>query len=453
MDSGKRYDVQFVTKLEGYSIPDKVFQLPGNATNGHLNQVVKSYLPQDIVNEITFDFLILGDLFRFTLDEHLEEISATTGSVHSAEKVIEIVYFIRKSPPQPEDSLLHDDWVSSIDVCDQYILSGCYDGSLSIWSINGKHLVSIPGHEAPVKAAKWIDLSRIPDVTSFPCRITDKSVAFLSTSHDETMKIWLWSPEMEDKVECVFLCRGHTRTVNCADVNMDLIATGGVDCILKIWSAVPSSSDSSDQENDQSTSKASKKKRKSTDPIPGKPCDKVPLISLLGHTEQISGVVWMSEKSTTGNSATAPELVTASLDNTLRIWDIEMSEVKRKVAGSKGFLAVDYSPVSNLLVTGSADRHVRIWDVRTNDDTSPVKSVHTSHFGWVSCVSWSDEEYYFVSGSYDNTVKYWDIRSLRAPLYDLLGHKDKVLAVKWHSASKMIVTGSADNQVKRFIAK
>lgn len=452
MESGKRFDVQFLTKQEEYSIPDKVIQVPGSSSTEQLNQVVKSYLDEEQIGGVTFDFLVSSQLLRLPLEDHLEEISASTGSVSSAEKVIEIEYFVKQAAPEPKDSLLHDDWVSAVDVCDQYILSGCYDGNVNIWSIGGKHMVTIPAHTAPVKAVRWIDLSKLPDAKSFPRQITNKSVAFLSTSHDETVKIWVWSPELVSFADCVYVCRGHTRTVTCADVNLDLIATGGVDCFLKIWSVLPSSGDSSDQENDQSTSKSNKKLRKSTDPIAGKSCDKVPIITLSGHSEQINGIVWMSDKSTTGNSSAAPEIVTASLDNTLRVWDIEVSEVKRTLAGSKGFLAVDYSPAANLLVTGSADRHVRVWDVRT-DDISPVKSVHTSHNRWISCVSWSNSENYFVSGSYDNVVKYWDIRSTKAALYDLLGHKDKILSVRWHAPTQMIVSGSADNQVKRFIVK
>lgn len=446
MDSGRRFDVRFITKQEEYVIPDKVIQVPGNATIDQLNQIVATFLPD--ASDVTFDFLVSDQLLRLPLENHLEEISAATGSITTTEKVTEIEYFVKEGAPEPKDSLLHDDWVSSVDVCDQYILSGCYDGRVNIWTIEGKHMVTIPAHEAPIKAVRWIDLTKLPDSKSFPRKLTSKSVAFLSTSHDETIKIWLWSSESKEHADCVFVCRGHTRTVSCADVDMDLIATGGVDCNLKIWSAVSSTGDSSDQENDQSTSQSNKKKRKTTDPISDKTCAKVPIITISGHTEQINGVVWMSNRSA---SASSPEVVTAALDNTMRVWDIEMSEVKRTIVGSKGFLAIDYSPLANLLVTGSADRHVRIWDIR-DSDCSPVKSVHTSHNGWVSSVCWSGSENYFVSGSYDNIIKYWDIRSTKASLYDLLGHKDKILSVRWHHPTQMIVSGSADNQVKRFIA-
>lgn len=44
------------------------------------------------------------------------------------------------------------------------------------------------------------------------------------------------------------------------------------------------------------------------------------------------------------------------------------------------------------------------------------------------------------------------MRSFKAPLYDLVGHEDKVMAVDWTN-SKYILSGGSDNSVRIFKSK
>jgi ribosome biogenesis protein len=75
------------------------------------------------------------------------------------------------------------------------------------------------------------------------------------------------------------------------------------------------------------------------------------------------------------------------------------------------------------------------------------------HSQWISSARWSKtEDNLFISGSYDNQVKMWDMRSFKAPLYDLMGHEDKVMAVDWTNP-KYILSGGSDNSVRIFKSK
>lgn len=205
-----------------------------------------------------------------------------------------------------------------------------------------------------------------------------------------------------------------------------------------------------------------------------------PLMTLPGHKEAISSVVWTESN----------EIFSSSWDHTIKLWDAELGGLKSEIVGNKSFFCVSYSPLNQTLVSASADRHVRLYDARSqgkfyfptrsllfirlrfeilfNIEGSVVKSTFTSHVGWVSTVCWSTtHERLFISGGHDNILKLWDSRrqvlskqlmelvdnslfcSPNAPLYDMVGHEGKILCADWSNPSLM-VSGATDNTLKIF---
>jgi WD40 repeat protein len=93
---------------------------------------------------------------------------------------------------------------------------------------------------------------------------------------------------------------------------------------------------------------------------------------------------------------------------------------------------------------------VSVTDARQRLEGYVLRSTFSSHSQWIPSVMWSrTNEHLFVSGSYDTLVKLWDTRSLKAPLYDLQGHDDRVLCVDW-SVDQLILSGGADHSLKMF---
>ena len=110
---------------------------------------------------------------------------------------------------------------------------------------------------------------------------------------------------------------------------------------------------------------------------------------------------------------------------------------------------ISFSPLNGLIAAGSCDRHVRIYDPRSQEG-SIVKTSMSHHTGWVSSVAWSpSNEHLLLSGSYDAVAKLWDLRSASAPLYNLSGHEEKILAADW-TIHDLMLTGGADNHLKIF---
>ncbi|KAM7447635.1 WD repeat-containing protein 12 [Porites harrisoni] len=416
---------RFTTKQKRYAVPENPFSVPVKVGSQELNELISSLLvlneselsESDTENErnFQFDFLIDGIYLHDTLDKHLKSHNITT------ESVVEIEYVEKHPAPRPDNCLLHDDWVSSVAVCKKCILSGSYDGNVHVWDFTGTCILTYDGHTSPVKSVCWIDIG------------DDKGV-FISSSQDQSIRLNQWSCD-KNKAECIHICKGHSQSVDtvAVDVSKSKFCSGSWDRTLKIWSAVPDLSASDEPDDDDVKVK---KKQKTAVTSKRKPTTRTPLMTLSGHTEAISSVLWMDNNT----------VCSASWDHSIRIWDLSAGVNKQTLNGSKVFCSISYSPLSKLLVSGSTDRHVRLWDPRMTDG-AVVKNTLTSHQGWVSSVAWSpSSEFELISGSYDMTVKLWDTRRLNAPLYTMTGHQDKVMCVSW-TQQKSILSGGADNQL------
>ncbi|XP_066966913.1 ribosome biogenesis protein WDR12 homolog [Macrobrachium rosenbergii] len=417
--------VKFVTKQEQYAVPGASVSIPSNTDTAGLNKILKTFLKKSGTDPgkdfPLFDFVVKGQILVGLLEKQLEEDDI------SLEKVIEIEYVKQQPPPTPKDSLQHDDWVSTLQCTDKWLLTGCYDNTVHLWDADGlhagkgekAHTLTIPAHKAPVKAVAWVH-------TDSPTK------TFISASIDQTAVVWVWQSNT-NTVECVSECRGHSQSVESVAVSPSCkrFATGSWDNMLKIWSlgkpSVLEEAAADDSEQEKKKIKGSAKK----------PEKKTPIMTLSGHTESVGSVVWMSNE----------EVITGSWDHSLRIWDLEIGGLRSQYNSNCAIFSVTFSPLNGTVLTGCADKYIRLYDPRVSDG-SIVQQKYISHTKWVPSVKWSSvSEHLFVSGGYDNLVKMWDSRRPKAPVYDLTGHTDKVLAVDW-SNSKFIVSGSADCTAK-----
>ncbi|XP_008468889.1 ribosome biogenesis protein WDR12 homolog [Diaphorina citri] len=380
-DVPSEVQLKFFTKQEKYAVPDLVFAVQGNlgvpGLNSLINEILKEDSNEDNYKDIQFDFLIAGELLRTSVTSFLESKGI------SSENVIDVEYLESTPTPSPLDCILHDDWVSAIDFHNDWILTGCYDHSVHIWTRRGEHKLNIPGHGGPVKGVAWLYND-------------GKDAAFISVSTDQTAMIWEWKVE-SNSIECIHVCRGHERGLETVTVSesRQQFATGGWDCLLKIWSADISKErgDPSENGDEGTTSKKRKKEYSSAS-------SRTPLITLKGHKEAISAVQWTA----------VDEIITSSWDHTLKIWDAELGGMKSEIVGNKSFFDVHYSPLSKLVITASADKQIRLYDPKVKEGAI-VKSTFSSHKEWVQSVRWSPiDPQLFVSASFDNSVKLWDLR-------------------------------------------
>ncbi|KAI8980859.1 WD40-repeat-containing domain protein [Pilobolus umbonatus] len=154
------------------------------------------------------------------------------------------------------------------------------------------------------------------------------------------------------------------------------------------------------------------------------------------HRRAVSDVKWCKDDTI---------LLTAALDGTVRLWDVNNHSILAELEGhTDAIKSVNWHPTnSNLLVTASKDGSFSIWDLRANRRVTeencdvpsyrPIKNVPEAHNlkgpakrgrkqaiepllirSVTSAIyAGSDEHKVITSGTLDGTIKLWDTRSSR----------------------------------------
>jgi WD40 repeat protein len=163
------------------------------------------------------------------------------------------------------------------------------------------------------------------------------------------------------------------------------------------------------------------------------------LAILTGHT----GPVNDAEFSPDGG-----RIVTASDDNTGRVWDAESGRLLATLTGHFGNVRhAAFSPDGERIVTASFDRTARVWDAETGQQLATL----TGHASSVDYASFSPDGKRIVTASRDKTAGIWDAESGHQ-LATLTGHTDSVVRAVFSPNGKCIVTASRDKTARTWDA-
>ena len=161
---------------------------------------------------------------------------------------------------------------------------------------------------------------------------------------------------------------------------------------------------------------------------------------LIGHTDGLNSASYSPDGS---------EIISASDDNTIRIWDSASGECKRVLEGHTSSVnSASYSPDGSEIVSASWDRTIRIWDSVTGE----CKRVLDGHTHWVQSAAYSPDGSEIVSASWDRTIRIWD--SVTGECKHVLdGHTGVVNSASYSSDGSKIVSASWDKTIKVWDAK
>jgi len=238
----------------------------------------------------------------------------------------------------------------------------------------------------------------------------------LLATGDSHGMIYLWKVKQDGKLELSKSFPAHGSWVWSVALNSEgqLLASGGQDGIVKIWSIT----------TDLSIN-----------------CHSLPHPSQK-HYAPIRAVTF---------SADSQFLATGSEDKTIKIWSVETGECLHTLEGHQERVGgVTFSPNGQLLASGSADKTIKIWSV----DTGKCLHTLTGHQDWVWQVAFSSDGQLLASGSGDKTIKIWSLIEGEYQNIDTLtGHESWIWSVAFSPDGQYIASGSEDFTLRLWSVK
>ncbi len=175
------------------------------------------------------------------------------------------------------------------------------------------------------------------------------------------------------------------------------------------------------------------------------------VINTQGHSAKINDVVFTQD---------GTQLVSASDDKTVRVWDLATGRTVRTFRGQIGagqegkIYAMALSPDNRYLAVGGwmapSQNYVledvgriRLYDFQTGQLLALLKS----HTNVVNSLAFSADSRYLASGSTDKTVKLWEVAG-RTLARTLTGHTKSIYGLAFSPDGRQVVSASYDQTLK-----
>ena len=323
------------------------------------------------------------------------------------------------------------------------LITGSYDRTARVWNLEtGVELHCLKGHTRAVRALQFDD------------------VKLITGSMDSTLKVWDWR-----RGTLIRTLNGHTNGVVCLNFDANVLASGSVDSTIKVWNLRTGGAFTlrghSDWVNtvqlwDNSTSSSSLSlgapKAQEMFEAPGGDAPQIDpgkmlfsgsddgtirlwdltsrtcLRTFTGHVAQVQSMKLLLDddgckpspedpKEEDQRTRRKPVLISGSLDNTIKEWDIETGKSVRTYFGHiEGVWGVASDKMR--LVSGSHDRTLKvsiqflglsfvliISQVWSREDGRCIATL-ARHTAAVSCLGIGEDK--IVSGGDDNMIKVWE---------------------------------------------
>ena len=133
-------------------------------------------------------------------------------------------------------------------------------------------------------------------------------------------------------------------------------------------------------------------------------------------------------------------IASGSLDNTVKIWEVDSGKEVRKLVGhSKSVTSISFSENGKFLASGSGDTTVIVWDTESGREFRKLEG----HSNWVTSVSFSGNQN-IASGSQDYTTRIFNMETNEVKT---LRENNKINSVCFSPDGRYLVTGNYNHNV------
>jgi WD40 repeat protein/tRNA A-37 threonylcarbamoyl transferase component Bud32 len=165
-------------------------------------------------------------------------------------------------------------------------------------------------------------------------------------------------------------------------------------------------------------------------------------LDLKGHVNQLTQVAF---------SPDGTRLASASLDRTVRVWDLGTSRSPLKLGGHLlPVRAVAFSPDARIVASAGADGLVFLWDANTGKRLRALAADgpgSPAHKQGANGIAFSPDGTHLASAGQDETVRVWDVATGKL-LNTFKGHRYGVLGVAFSPNGRRLASAGEDHTVR-----
>ena len=228
--------------------------------------------------------------------------------------------------------------------------------------------------------------------SDFIMNITIKNNLIITSSKDNTIRIWnmIYIKENKiDSVKCICILRGHSESVNCSDIYMKknyFLISGCKDGSVKLWDI----------------NQIKKKKDNNIDDNFHIIEIKESLSSKVAHDNEINAIKF---------SPNGKMLASASYDKTIKLFELsnnnDLNLIHILRGHKKGVTDISFSPYAKILASCSTDKVIKMWNLV---DYTCLNS-YEGHLSSVLKIDWVYRGTHLISSGGDGLIKLWNAKT------------------------------------------